>query len=245
MSNTENAADGGNNNNNDTSLEVDSIEELALALKPSCNRICGVEGEILRGDLRIPTLGIVQGVGTLSEAFRAGNIVLGGQTMLSSGPEPVALTALSIRKFYQEKLPYGSEQRPMLFEKQSDVIAAGGTLDWGADGTPPTYEAVIEAHLLIRRPDGVEGAFPYTFNGADYAAARWFIRGMAYKAAGRTLLTTASQFATGQNPLYSARFELTTTKQRVRNGNNVAVPQLRVAGKNDEAFCAWVAGLQC
>ena len=244
MSNTENAADGGTNNNG-TSLEVDSIEELALALKPSCNRICGVEGEILRSDLRIPTLGIVQGVGPLADLFRAGNIVLGGQTLLSSGPEPVALTALSIRKFYQEKLAYGSEQRPMLFEKQSDVIAAGGTLDWGADGTPPTYEAVIEAHLLIRRPDGVEGAFPYSFGGADYAAARWFVRGMAYKTAGRTLLTTASQYATGQNPLYSARFELTTTKQRVRNGNNVAVPQLRVAGKNDEAFCAWVAGLQC
>lgn len=240
--NKENAALCGTNNIS-TSLEVDSIEELAL--KPSCNRICGVEGEILRSDLRIPTLGIAQGVGPLAEQFRAGNIVLGGQTLLSNGPEPVELCVVAMRKFYQEKLPYGSEQRPMLFEKQSDVIAAGGTLDWGADGTPPTYEAVIEAHLLIRRPDGVEGAFPYTFNGADYAAARWFIRGMAYKGAGRTLLTTASQFATGQNPLYSARFELTTTKQRVRNGNNVAVPQLRVAGKNDEAFCAWVAGLQC
>lgn len=235
-----NASNAGSDN---AAAQTDLDAMDMITVKPSCHQIAGVEGEVRASDLRIPTLGIGQGVGPLADQFRPGNIVLGGQTLLSAGPDPVEIAVLCMRKFYQEKLPYGSEQRPMLFEREADLRAAGGTLEWGPCGEPPTYEPVLEAHLLIRRPDGVDGAFPYEFDGKEYAAARWFIRGMAYKNAGRSILTTAAQFAGGGKPLASARMELTTSREKMRNGNTVAVPHLRVVGKNDEAFCAFAAGL--
>lgn len=213
------------------------------ALAHTYHAISGVEGELKRTDLRIPTLSIAQGVGPLAEDFRPGNIVLDGQTLLSAGPDPVTLAVVHTRKFYQEKLPYGSERRPMVFETEADLHAAGGTLEWGPNGEPPTHEPVLEVHLLVRRPEGAAGAFPYEFNGHEYATARWFIRGMAYRSAGRTILTTAAQFAVSKKPLLSARMELSTSKERLRNGNTVAVPQLRVVGKNDDAFCAFAASM--
>ena len=61
----------------------------------------GFEGEILRSELRIPTLSVAQGVGSLAYTFRPGNIVLNKETLLSEGSTPLEITVLRCRKFYR------------------------------------------------------------------------------------------------------------------------------------------------
>ena len=88
----------------------------------------GFEGEILPSEIRIPTLNVVQGVGDLADSFRSGAIVLNKETQLTDGGTPLEVTLLRCRKFYVENIPYGSEQRPAMYDKLQDVLKAGGTL---------------------------------------------------------------------------------------------------------------------
>lgn len=136
----------------------------------------------------------------------------------------------------------GSETRPRVCETEAEVTALGGRLQW-EDGESANFEPVLQITALIRCPEGVDGPFPYTYEGADYAVCRWYLRGTGFKAAGRTILTHAAQLAKTQRPLHEARFELTTKREKLWNGNAVSVPQLRMAGKHDEGFCSFAESL--
>ena len=224
----------------------------AIEIDPDCDELNytarytsvsgGMQGEIRSSELRTPMLNIVQNVGPLSENHRAGEILLDKQTKLSSGAEPIEITILGCKKYYQEKVAYGSDARPNIFETEAEVSQAGGSLEW-TNNQPPSYEPVILVTGLIQCPDGVMGAFPYTYEGADYAICRWFIRGKAFKEAGRTLLTHASQLASIGNPLCSVRMELTSRREKLKNGNTVVVPVLHMKGKHDAGFVAFASGL--
>lgn len=202
----------------------------------------GLQGEILPSEVRTPILNVAQSVGPLAENFRPGNIVLDKTCLLSPGANPVEVTLLACRKYYQEKVPYGSETRPRVCETEAEVTALGGRLQW-EDGESANFEPVLQITALIRCPEGVDGPFPYTYEGADYAVCRWYLRGTGFKAAGRTILTHAAQLAKTQRPLHEARFELTTKREKLWNGNAVSVPQLRMAGKHDDGFCSFAESL--
>ena len=204
----------------------------------------GFEGEILRSELRIPTLSVAQGAGSLAYTFRPGNIVLNKETLLSEGSTPLEITVLRCRKFYVEDLPYGSEQRPLMFDKLEDVIAAGGTLEW-INNKRPSYQTVLQCQVLVKRPDGVAGEFPYGFKDSDYAMAMWTIRGMAFKRAGRSLLTAIAQLAHSGKPLSATKWLLSTVSVTLPNKSTVTVsiPVLRNAGNHDAEFIQFVSDM--
>lgn len=216
--------------------------EAALTVSPALMAASGFEGEILPEEIRIPTLNIVQGVGDLADSFRSGAVVLNKETLLSDGGTPLGLTLLRCRKFYVENLPYGSEQRPALFDKLQDVLHAGGTLEWLND-TPPTFQTVLQCQVLLERPEGAGGEFPYSYAGEDYAMALWTLRGMAFSRVGRSLLTFIAQLVNHGQPLYCARWMLTTTREKLKNKNTVAVPVLRNSGRNTPEFQGYAASL--
>lgn len=203
----------------------------------------GFEGEILQTELRIPTLAVAQGVGDLAYSFRPGNIVLNKETLLSDGSTPLEITVLRCRKSYAENIPYGSGQRPRMFDKLQDVIAAGGTLEW-INNNPPTYLTVLQCQILVKRPDGVGGEFPYGFKDSDYAMALWTIRSMmAFNRVGRSLLTSIAQLTRSGKPIYTTKWLLSTARETLKNKNTVAVPVLRNAGKHDADFIEFASDM--
>ena len=78
----------------------------------------GLEGEFDRSDLQIPGLNLVQSVGPLSELFQPGQMVYNKEEVLGL---PAEVTLLRLRKFFQEKLPYGSEVLPRRFNTQAEA----------------------------------------------------------------------------------------------------------------------------
>ena len=87
------------------------------------------------------------------------------------------------------------------------------------------------------------GAFPYEYAEKDFAVADWYLRGMAYQRAGKLLLTTCAQLARAGQASYGTRWELTTTREKLKNGNTVVVPVLRMKGKHNADFAAFAASL--
>lgn len=198
-----------------------------------------VTGDIDSGDITIPRLNVVQSVGQLCDLFSPGGIVLNKETLLSSGTTPVEVTVLRCRKQFVENLPYGTEERPQVFDRLEDVKAAGGTIEW-VGNIRPSYLPVLHVEALLRVPDGVEGSFPLEFGGKPYALALWTLRGMAYTRAARGILTAAKLSL--RDGLYTGRWELTTTRTKVGR-NSVFVPVLRNTGRHSAEFVDFVRSL--
>ncbi|MFI3244306.1 MAG: hypothetical protein R3Y56_08645, partial [Akkermansia sp.] len=150
-----------------------------------------ISGEIEQGDIIIPRLNIVQNVGALGELFDAGQIVLNQETPLVKEGEAIELTVLNVRKVFQENVSYDSDERPAVYNTLEEVKAAGGSIEWGANGEKPSFLPVLHTQVLIKAPEGAEGAFPFEFEGASYALALWTIKGVAYTRAGKNIVTAA------------------------------------------------------
>lgn len=222
---------------------VEEMERLSAHELISAQRaeLAGLKGEIRAKERRNATLSIVQKVGALADRFSAGSIVMNKETVLSLGDTPVEFTVLVARKFYQEKVAYNSGVRPRIFSTEEDVLAAGGTLDW-ENGVAPTYETVLHCTVLLKQPDGVEGGFTLTYEGAQYALCEWYMRGVAFKNAGLTILNTIWQLSRSGQSFTSLKWELTT--RRITVGlNKVITPAVNIAGRHSNEFTAFASTL--
>lgn len=208
-------------------------------LSTSAPTMGAVVGEIDNSDITIPRLNIVQGVGNLAELFTPGQIVLNQETVLSNGTTPVEITVFSARKQFVENLGFEEEARPKVFDTLDEVHAAGGTINWIGD-TRPTYVPVLHANILIKAPDGVQGAFPLAYNGEEYALAVWSLRGVAYGKAGKNILT-AAKFGL-RDGLFNGKWTLTTKREKFGR-NSVFVPVLRNVGRHDADFVKFVTSI--
>ena len=127
-----------------------------------------VVGDIDSSDINMPRLNIVQGVGSLSELFSPGQVVMNQEIVLSNGTTPIELTVLAARKQFVENLAYDAESRPRVFDTLDEVHAAGGSINW-IGNMRPSFVPVLHVNVLIKAPQGVEGSFPIHYNGEDYA----------------------------------------------------------------------------
>lgn len=193
-----------------------------------------VTGEVNRRDILIPSLKIAQGVGGLSETFTPGNIVLNNELLLSDGNKPVKLTVLACKKSYIENVEFGGEKQPRRFQTEQEVKDAGLWTEWLNNQKPPVAE-VAEA-LVAVESDTENPLFSYSREAdgktVHYALAVWTLRGVSYSRAAK-LIFTAAQFSL-RDGLYKGSWVLTTKREKVGK-NNIAVPVLKHAGKNDEA----------
>lgn len=209
------------------------------AISPAAPLMGSVVGDIDASDITIPRLNLVQGVGNLAELFTPGQIVLNQETVLSNGSTPVEITVLSARKQFIENLGFDEDARPKVFDTLDEVHAAGGTINWIGD-TRPTYVPVLHANIIVKAPAGVEGAFPLSYDGEDYALAVWSLRGVAYGKAGKNILT-AAKFGL-RDGLFNGKWMLTTKREKI-NRNSVFVPVLRNIGRHDADFVKFVTSI--
>ena len=201
--------------------------------------IGSVMGDIGTEDIVIPRINITQGVGPLSELFNPGTIVLNKENLLSDGSTPIELTVLNVKKQFVEDLPYDSDERPAVYDTLEEVKAVGGTIEWRGDERP-SYTPVLHVQVLFRVPDGVDGVFPLEYEGHAYGLALWSIRGVAYKRAGKNILT-AAKFSL-RDGLHHGKWTLSTKREKFGR-NSVFVPILKNVGRNTPEFVEFIRSI--
>lgn len=209
---------------------------IAVAASPTPPVIGAVVGDINAGDIVIPRINIVQGVGPLSELFSPGAIVLNKELQLSDGTTPIELTILAAHKQFVENLPYDSEERPAVYDTLEEVKAAGGTIEWNGD-IKPSFTPVLHVNLVFKAPEGADGAFPLEHQGRPCGLAVWTLRGVAYTRAGKNILT-AAKFSL-RDGLFNGKWTLTTKREKFGR-NSVFVPVLRNVGRNTPEFIEFI-----
>ena len=195
-----------------------------------------VEGSVDRGDLIIPRLSIVHGVGPLSEVFDAGDLVLNRDTLLVAKEEPISLTVLSIKKTYEERLAYDANgPRPKAWDSREELVADGLHTEWKNNEPPPVRE-VAAILCLIEKPEGIESlSFNIEHDNKHYGVAVWTVRGTAYTRAAKKVFS-ASAIELAGSGLLAGRWTLYTKRDQI-GGNFVFVPYLTLEDeKNSQEF---------
>ena len=203
-----------------------------------------VEGQVDRSDIKLPRVNLVQKAGKLGDDFKAGAVVLAREVLLSDGSSPVNVIILSIRKQYQESLPYDEAgPTPKLLDTAEQVLEAGGSLQFGDDNL---YKEMATALCLVEAPAGanqdvLDSYFFYEADGKAYCMALWTFAGSAYNHAAKKLIT-AGTYGHLKDGYTKGNWAFTTEK-RVWNGNTFYVPNPKPAGRTTPEFQEWAHAL--
>lgn len=176
----------------------------------------GVEGEIVRSDIILPRLNLVQSVGPLSESFKPGEWIYSKEVAL---PIPFNMVIVRIKKHYQEKIiPYDPEKRPTIANSEEEIVKLGGTTSWAEheNENKMLFEPVANVLVLIEKPAALKTTFPHEADGKQYGLALWTLRGVAYNRTARKIFTHAVEH---NGVLSNVVWE--TSSERVKAGKNM------------------------
>lgn len=202
---------------------------------------CGIQGEIGQSDIRLPRINLVQKMSGTAENFRFGDILFEKSIKLGDPDHPVNVTVLRLKKQYQQDLPYGSEERPLVFDKAEEVRAAGGSVIRGANNY---FSEIAHIQLAVQAPEGLGEDemefFPYQHNGVDYALAMYTVSRSNYSTFAKPIITHG--FNTLKDGLFNGKFELHADIKKAPKGSYVvSVPVFK--GRHDEATATFFKGL--
>lgn len=232
-------------NKNKTANTETAVDEAApigatlVATQPPSYKIGGVQGEVDRSDIKMPYVAIVQSVGPLSENFEPGQVVLNKEFVVSEPEAPTNLTALNVRVYYVENLPYDGEKQARIFQTMEEVKAAGLHTEWIGDEKPPASKV---AEVLVALESATENPlYPHQFGGKHYALASWGLRSSSsFNRAGKILLTAASYSL--KDGLHNGSWQLSTRREKLGK-NFVWVPVLKAGPRNSTDLASFFAGL--
>jgi hypothetical protein len=164
------------------------------------------------GDIILPRINIVQGIGELNKSFPMGAVVFGQATVLfvpplvnqktgnleRAGTPAAVITVLGFRPTrFVEKVVGGG--RGAIVNTEAEVRAQGGTLDYKewqlkqAAGMK-RFEPLAEAVVVVEKPENVkddETVFIYDVAGKKYALGLWAMKGTSYTSAAKRVFFTA------------------------------------------------------
>jgi hypothetical protein len=209
-------------------------ENTAVAPRESAPFALGKVTGTVSTQPRLPRLKVAHGVGGLADAgFSPGEWVLNDEASLAKRGEPLTLIVLSADQYYKEYDSYNSGGTPRSFNSAEDVVAAGETVEWSGPAgakVAPTFSPAMNANLFIRCPEGiVDGAFGVKIGDGMYAPAIYTADKQAFTPFSAPI-GTASDFSLRERGLHSGVFELKSAAKKLRSGNSVTVPNLRLVG---------------
>lgn len=202
-----------------------------------------LEGNVDRTDMKLPRVNLAQKAGKLGDKFAPGSFVLSKTVRLSDGKTPFHFIALTVKKQYQEDLPYDPDaDMPPVYDSIEEVRAAGGSLKYGDDRY---FKKIATALMLVEAPEGtppdtIEEQFIYECDGKHYAAALITLAGSSYTSAA-TKLFTARTIGHLKDGFEKGRWAATSEHHSTSSFSWHTV-ELAPAGKNSEALQAFAKG---
>jgi len=227
------------------------------------------EERINLNDIYLPRINLVHNVGELMTMFNPGEIVLNASMAIHTpaqpqkkveGTPPLNLTVVGIcrRQFVEKKKQSeGDSERGNLFNTLSEVVAAGGTVDYKewehskkahfADPRVPElklYQNYDTALVFIEKPSHVPDEehllFPHCYNGRYFVLALWSMKGTAYTNAAKRFYTEKKIGALAKG--YATRsWDVTTKLETYRNvASPVWIPVVKIGPSNPVEFITFI-----
>lgn len=160
----------------------------------------GVSGEVDDNDISFPRVRVIQGTSKFANFAPLGSITLGFDSdllVLAKEGQHVDFVVASIHKQFQEKVPWGSDKMPQVFDTLAEVQAAGGQIN-NAKGAA-FYDSIAHVRMFVGIPverrdtdpqaDLIEGLFPFEQDGMLWAPAVYTASGMSYSSFAKSIFT--------------------------------------------------------
>ena len=197
----------------------------------------GLEGGDI-GQIQIPWILLVHGVGDLSEKFQPGTLCLNGDNALKT---PMNITVVRQKMYLLEHIPFAQrdeETRPKRFASMAEARGAGYIPRWESyglnDPTIKTVDNCADMDILVEGDPADESfPFPLEHDGKPFLFARIRAKGKDFKLAAEKVKSVAA--FNRDKPLSLFKWELKTV--RLKEGTNwVWRLSLTPKGKNSDEF---------
>lgn len=212
----------------EVSLAIAEPKTIAVAAPSRAS--AGISGEITQEDLKVPRVNLVQKSGQLCDNFAPGTFLFEKKIVLAKHGESFTATALRFRKYYQEKVEFGtSNDMPAKANTAEEVRALGGSLIYGHDRY---FQEVADIMLAVKAPADLEEDheyFGYSDGVDNYGLAIYTIAASAYTSLGKRLLTDATFLL--KDGLWTGQYEI-VSELRKNASNSWYVPVGKFAGKH-------------
>jgi hypothetical protein len=201
-------------------------------------------------DVRLPRLNLIHKTSkeALIAEFGIGSFAFNKEIKMSDGKTPIIITALVAGKDYQQKLAFGSPDRPDICETPEEVELKGGTVKYSRAAVAEKTYYGPRAHIqfITPLPEGTseEGAalFPYGFEGVSYAMAITTVASSAFTSVGKELATLCNNNKVMRKGMEFGRLELTSESHHDAV-NEWRIPVIKYAGENPAALVKFFQSL--
>jgi len=221
-----------------TALAVVEPQQIVSSPRPPS----GIDGEITQEDLRVPRINLVQKSGQLCDNFSPGSFLFEKSIVIAKPGSFFTVVPLRLRKYYQEKLEFGSSnEMPRRANTAQEVRELGGSTMWGHENY---FQDMADIMLAVEAPESLDEDamqyFGYSHGGKNYGLAIYTVGSSAYTTFARRLITDTKGVLKGY--LFNGKYELNSEIKK--NGSNSwYVPMPKFAGKNSPEECEFFRGL--
>lgn len=201
----------------------------------------GIEGEVTPDDLRLPRINTVQAISDLhtKDDFSIGSIVLDKEIELMEAEGELDFVVLYLKKQYQQKLPWGSDETPLVLDTLEEIRAEGGTTNWSEEAIDDGryFEQMANLVIALRAPDDLEEDQLFRFalqddDGNNWARVAMTVSGSAFKAFAKNIITAA--YGSLRDGIQLGFWTLSTATRSNKRGNEWYVPTSRFGGRLTE-----------